>query len=336
MHPARLIGVVVSLGGLAACGGSGGGDVDGGNRGGGPGPLGPFFEQTMFFDRDVHDAPVASNSGAIISSLRAAGGWGNSDTFQIDFSINVLRADATTTHRTFVHGPDWSDPDCDVFDVPVPDGGNVEGNPDYQCADGGDCHLLVMDADAHQLYELWEANVDSSSFTASCLARWDTSIAYTDTLRGDQCTSADAAGFPMAPMLFTADEVAAGSIDHAIRFILPNDRLREGFVRPATHGTMTTGGADAPAYGVHLRLRADFPLASLPSDGARVVAKALQTYGMYQADGGNIALTARDDRNSTAKWADLLDSHDLASLKVEDFAVIDHGPMVPLTLDCAR
>jgi hypothetical protein len=36
---------------------------------------------------------------------------------------------------------------------------------------------------------------------------------------------------------------------------------------------------------VHLRLRRDFPLASLPNDGARTVAVALQRYGMFLADG---------------------------------------------------
>ena len=140
----------------------------------------------------------------------------------------------------------------------------------------------------------------------------------------------------IAPLLFSADEVAAGKIDHAIRFILPNDRIKQSYVHPASHGTRTTGGANAPSYGVHLRLRADFDLNSLPSAGARVVARAMQTYGMYHADGGNIALTAQSDLHTTAKWAGLLDTRDLTSLKVEDFEVIDHGPSIPVTFDCVR
>jgi serine/threonine-protein kinase len=165
---------------------------------------------------------------------------------------------------------------------------------------------------------------------------WNTNMTYTDTLRGDQCTSADAAGYPISPLLFTADEVAAGHIDHAIRFILPNDRVRRGYTRPATHGTSTTGSSSAPPYGVHLRLRADYPIDSLPSEGAKVVARALQKYGMYHADGGQIALTAQSDRHTTAKWAGLLEATDLAALKVEDFEVIDHGAMITLTGDCTR
>src|SRR5262249_29496002 len=174
------------------------------------------------------------------------------------------------------------------------------------------------------------------TFFGGCLAVWSLGGPYTDTLRGDQCTSADAAGYPISPLLFTADEVKAGHIDHAIRFILPNDRVRRGFVRPATHGTSTTGGTNAPYYGVHLRLRADYPVDSLPSEGGKVVARALQKYGMYHADGGNIALTAQSDRYTTAKWAGLLDAHDLGALTVDDFEVIDHGAAITLTGDCAR
>jgi serine/threonine-protein kinase len=116
---------------------------------------------------------------------------------------------------------------------------------------------------------------------------------------------------------------------------LPNNRVQPGHVRPATHGTSTTGIAGAPYYGVHLRLRADYPVDSLPP-GARVVARAMQKYGMYHADGGNIALTAQSDRHTTAKWSGLLGSKDLAALRIEDFDVIDHGPMIPLADDCVR
>ena len=154
--------------------------------------------------------------------------------------------------------------------------------------------------------------------------------------RGENCTSADAAGFPIAPLLFTADEVAAGWIDHAIRFILPNPRIqRGGYVHPATHVGGPTGPATAVPYGARLRLRADFPLASLPSEGARVVARAMQRYGMLLSDGGNIALTAQSDRFTTAKWDGLLDTYDLRSIRVTDFEMIAANRMT-YTGDCVR
>lgn len=127
----------------------------------------------------------------------------------------------------------------------------------------------------------------------------------------------------------TTDDIAETGED-------TGDRVRRGFVRPATHGSSTTGGTNAPPYGVHLRLRADFPVDSLPTAGAKVVARALQKYGMYHADGGQVALTAQSDRHTTAKWSGVLGPQDLVALKVNDFEVIDHGAMIPLTYACNR
>jgi serine/threonine-protein kinase len=298
--------------------------------------VGPYFATPMFFNRDVSALPKAANSDSMIATLKAEGGWGNSNLMQIDSSIDVLTATNATPLRTFTTTGDFFSPDCDHVAVPVPSGGNVEGESGYACTGDGDCHLIVYQKDSKQLYEMWRANITSTTFYGGCLAVWNGTKTYTDVLRGNQCTSADAAGFPIAPLLFNADEVAAGHIDHAIRFILPNNRVRQGFTRPATHGTSTTGVAGAPYYGVHLRLRADYPVASLPTAGARVVARAMQKYGMYHADGGNIALTAQSDRHTTAKWVGLLGSKDLAALEVEDFEVIDHGSSIPMTNDCVR
>ena len=339
--------VVACIALVAGCSGSVGSgdhpDASGGGGDGGNGDTpgfssmgGPYFTGPMFWNRDVSGVAKASYSDATISALRAAGGWGNGDVFQIDFEITVLGADNSTPTRTFTKTGDFYSPDCDYVPMPVPATGSVEGETGYACTHNGDCHLLVFQKDSGLLYEMWRANITSSTFYGGCLAVWNTRMPYTDSLRGDQCTSADAAGYPISPLLFTADEVKAGSIDHAIRFILPNDRVKRGFVRPATHGTSTTGGSNAPAYGVHLRLRADYPVDSLPSEGAKIIARALQKYGMYHADGGQIALTAASDRYTTAKWSGLLTPQDLAALNVEDFEVIDHGSMIPLTLDCVR
>ena len=298
-------------------------------------PTGPYFTQPMFFNADVSAAPKAANSAAIISALTAAGGWGNSNKMQVDFGLDVLQASASTPMKTFTPTVDFYSPDCDHTAMPVPAGGNLEEETGYACTGDGDCHLLVLDSAAKKLYEMYRANLTSAAFNGGCLAVWDAQKTWTTGLRGDQCTSADAAGFPIAPLLFTADEVKAGHIDHAIRFILPNNRVKRGFVHPATHATDTTGGTNAPSYGVHLRLRANYPIASL-KPGAQVVARAMQKYGMYHADGGNIALTAQSDRHTTAKWSGLLDSTDLRALQVSDFEVIDHGAPIALTGDCKR
>ncbi|MEZ4460725.1 MAG: hypothetical protein R3E66_13550 [bacterium] len=297
----------------------------------------PFGPDDAFYNQDVSNAPKAADSDAIVAALREAGGWGNGDRFQIDFSIEVLTADASTPKRSFEPTDDFYSPDCDPAPMPVPADGNLEGESGYACEGDGDCHLLIHSPSENRLYEMWRADIRGDVFNGGCQAIWSTTSAYPETGRGDQCTSADAAGFPITPLLFNADEVAAGEINHAIRFILPNDRVRQRmYVRPATHGTNTTGGPNTPPYGVHFRLRADYPVDSLPSEGAKVVARALQKYGMYHADGGNIALTAQSDSRTTAKWDGLLGPRDLADLQVEDFEVIYHSDPIPVTFDCQR
>jgi serine/threonine-protein kinase len=112
--------------------------------------------------------------------------------------------------------------------------------------------------------------------------------------------------------------------------------MGRGFVRPATHAIDMISTSGAPPFGFHLRLRADYPLGALPSEGARIVARALQRYGMYHADRGQVPLTAASDRRTAAKWDGLLGWRDLEALRVEDFEVVDHGDRIPVTFDCER
>jgi hypothetical protein len=294
-----------------------------------------YFPAGAVWYQDVSRAPLDAESRSVVAYLDRVG-WGLGR-MQIDFSIEVLQANASTPLRSFTPTEDHFSPDCDRDPVPVPSGGALEGEDGYECRSDGDCHLIVVDRSRLRLFEMWRANIRGSDFQGGCLAVWDMSRLYPASGRGEQCTSADAAGYPMAPLLFSADEVAAGSIRHAIRFILPNARIRRGvYVHPATHGTPATSGpADAPPYGARLRLRADYPVDTL-RPGARVVARAMQTYGMFLADGGNVALTAQSDRFTSAKWASLLGARDLDAIRPGDFEMIDGGARIPLTLDCVR
>jgi serine/threonine-protein kinase len=219
----------------------------------------------------------------------------------------------------------------------VPAGGALEGESGYECTTDGDCHLIVVDPVQKRLYEMWRANIMGSTFRGGCSVVWDMTRVYGPEGRGEQCSSADAAGFPIAPLLFSADEVAAGAIEHAIRFILPNARMRtKTYQHPANHAGGPSGPTDAPIYGSRWRLKASFNLASLPNEGARVVARALQRYGMVLADGGNIALTGQSDRFTTRKWSGLLGSSDLQAVAPTDFEIVQTGEPIALTYDCTR
>ncbi|HEU5056385.1 MAG TPA: hypothetical protein VFU21_07660, partial [Kofleriaceae bacterium] len=299
-------------------------------------PGGIYFPNGSVFYQDVSEAPLHADSGATIDYLDGMGGWGGGE-LRIDFSIEVLAAGDAAEMRAFVPTEDHYSPDCDEVEVPVPPGGALEGEDGYACAGDGDCHLIVVDEASMQLYEMWRADIDGDTFRGGCLAVWDMEKVYGPEGRGYNCTSADAAGLPIAPLLFSADEVAAGSIDHAIRFILPNDRIRGGvFVAPGTHSTSAASGDEvAPPFGARLRLRADYDLGDL-RPGARVVAEAMQRYGLILADGGTIALTAQSDRFTSEKWDGLLQPDDLAAIPITAFEVVDLGEMRAYDGDCQR
>jgi serine/threonine-protein kinase len=301
-------------------------------------PPAPYFPPGAVWTQDVSHAPLDPQSSAMINWLADAGGWGRGR-MQVDFSLRVLQADANTPSVPFRKGKVFYTPDSDLpSTIPLPVGGAIEGQSGYECdIDQNDCHLIVVNRSQGKLYEAYQANYAEGFLTATFVAIWDLNRVYPPSGRGDQCTSADAAGFPIAPLLFNADELATGSINHAIRFILPNPRMRAHvFVHPATHAGAPHGPVSAPPYGAHFRLKASYDLSQL-TPPAQVVARAMQKYGMFLSDGGNIALTAENDADTTAKYAGLgFGSHDLQALKVTDFEVVDGGAPIPLTDNCVR
>jgi hypothetical protein len=300
----------------------------------------------------------------MISQLSSAGGWGNGNTFQIDWGIGVIftnmpagsvpanstdTTSAQTTSMPFVNSG-VATPDSDVpTKIPVTtanvtaEGSGFESGGGFT-SDGGDDHYLVFDNASKLLYEVYQASVSGGQISSTgSIAIWDPTIQYPTNLRGDVCTSADASGALMAPLLATPDEVAAGTITHALRLILPNSRIQnQQYVRPATHGTGGSSWAmtNGIPYGARLRLHSSFTLAGA-SPAAEVFITALKTYGMILSDGGDIALSVANDDTFDNKWANLLPngSHELYGIQVTDFDVVapPEGTYIDFTsYNCVR
>jgi hypothetical protein len=313
----------------------------------------PTFPPGAVWNQDVSPASLKHpQSDQMIDWLQAHGGWGTGAThFQIDFSMSVLHADASAPTVQMIGYPydDYYSPDCDepgTVPFPLPQGGSIEGSDDYSCDnDGDDCHLLVVQG--NQLFESYHSNVTRNGLQSQCAVRWDLTRVYPPDGRGDQCTSVDAAGFPVAPLLFNADEVYAaiqsqGDIGHAIRFILPNDEMKaREYVRPATHaGGPSNTDAYAIPYGSRFRLKADFDINGFSdNEGVRAMLRTLKKYGMLLADGGNLPLTAEVDTYTTHKWDEAaisMDSHSFYGIQASDFEVVATDAPIDLTYDCVR
>lgn len=317
----------------------------------------PRFPPAALWHQDISTAAMHPQSASMIATLAGLGGFGFGR-MQIDFSMHVVRAPANAPLRSIIGFPsngDYYAPDCNAIgtQMPVPANGAIEGSSNLTCDNNdGDCHLLVWQG--NRLFEAYRANASGASgLQSQCMVTWKLDAVYPASGRGEHCTSSDAAGFPVAPLLFNADEIFAamqfsnGDLGHAIRFILPNARMgtvsgQRAYVRPASHAGAPSGPENSVPYGSRLRLRADFPV-HLYSPGAQVVLRTMQRYGIVLADGGNVALTAESDLFTTHRWSDVgISSRTFdqqvpgTPVRIEDFQVLDTGPRIIETYDCVR
>jgi len=265
-----------------------------------------------------------------------------------NYSFHILESNANTPRYDFTprlrsNGypeDEFYSPHCDRIAMPVPAEGRLQGEADYHCSGGGDCHLYVVAAEEGRIYEQWRADnpgADKRKYAGGCTNVWDLTKPQPSNLRGLSCTSANAAGIPYIPLLFTPGEIKAGVIRHAIAFTLPNGWVeRDTYARPATHNPLSSRSWGAPEqapgqamrYGSHFRLNAEFRISPGWPQALKVVLQALKDYGMYHIDGGPRMLIASNDAFSAHDWDDpdiALNPHDLtqvAGLSWTDFELI--------------
>ena len=177
----------------------------------------------------------------------------------------------------------------------------------------GDRHAIMVNSATCTLYELWEARYSPRRSTAGSGAMWHLN---SNALRPAGWTSADAAGLPILPGLARYDEVAAGAIDHALRFTAP--ATRRAYIYPARHYASASTDPALPPMGLRVRLKASFDTSGFQPQ-ARVILEALKRYGMILADNGSpwYISGAPDPR-----WSND-DLHSLDRLTGTDFEVVD-------------
>jgi hypothetical protein len=192
---------------------------------------------------------------------------------------------------------------------PLPADVPIEGGPNAS----GDRHVIVVDRSSCRDYELFAAYPHGSYWTAGSGAIFDLRSNH---LRPAGWTSADAAGLPILPGLARYDEVARGSIDHALRFTARCTAAR--YVYPARHFAATCGSGVYPPMGLRVRLKASVNISRLPHQ-ARIVAQALKRYGLILADNGSPWYISGAPN---PRWSDD-QLHQLDQLTGRDFEVVD-------------
>ncbi len=262
---------------------------------------------------NVSDLPVDPDSATYIASIGASSplhpdfGAGKYKGQPIGIPYNVVPSSQPTVPVQFTYASE-SDPGP----YPIPKKPQIEGGPHSK----GDRHVLVVDSGTCTDDELYAAypRHGGTSWRAGSGAVF---ALGSDALRPAGWTSADAAGLPILPGLVRPDEVAAGVIDHAIRFTVPASD--DTYIWPARHEA-GTANPSLPPMGLRLRLKASVDISTFPAMD-QVILQALKTYGMIVADNGSpwyISGVPSSYWNNTTL-------HDLTQITGSDFEVVDES-----------
>jgi hypothetical protein len=273
------------------------------------------FPGDNLWNTDISSAPTDPNSDNIINYIGSAVtvhpdfGSGEWDGQYMGIPYQVVSGSQAEANIQFGAYGDESDPGP----MPIPYNALIEG---YPKPGNGDRHVLVLDKDSCWLYELYNSHrLGRLKWKADSTAVWDMT---SDEERPYTWTSADAAGLPIFVGLVRYDEVAAGAINHALRFTVPV--TQQAFTAPASHWASYVTDSDAPPMGIRLRLKASFDISDFSAQN-QVILTALQKYGMILADNGSaIYISGAPD----SRW----NNNDLGQLKTlvgADFEVVQMG-----------
>ena len=278
------------------------------------------FPADNIWNVPVDQLPVDPMSGSYINTVGAATGmhpdfgsgfWPPGS----DAPIGIPWTDVPGTQPTVPITFNYDD-ESDPGPYPIPPDSPIEGGP----SSTGDRHVLVVDRDACVLYEMYASYPQDGGtwWTAGSGAVFDLG---SHALRPDGWTSADAAGLPILPGLVRYEEVAAGEINHALRFTAP--QTRKAYVWPARHYASSLTGAQYPPMGQRFRLKASVDISGF-SPEVQVILTALKKYGMMLADNGSAWYLSGTPSES---WDnDVL--HELDQIVGADFEAVDVSSMM--------
>jgi hypothetical protein len=249
-----------------------------------------FFSPASFWNSEpgpsaALDARSSSLAGAFVGEVEAAiaaggGPWINTS----DYSVPIVRVPADQPKVRVQLVSRFSAPALQAAweEVPIP--------PDAKPAQGTDATLAVYQPSTDKLWEFWRASHTESGWQAA----WGGAIQNVSKNRGVYDSEAWAGAKPwwgssasslsIAGGLITFEDLAHGSIDHALAIAIPD--VRAGVSSsPAQRTDGTSTSSLALPEGAHLRLDPSLDLAKLKLPPLTLmIARAAQRYGIFVRD----------------------------------------------------
>jgi len=200
--------------------------------------------------------------------------------------------------------------------------------PDYAAPDPeGDAEMTIIDTINGCMYDFWQARNTNSGWKAS----WANALPIGSDGIYPKGLSCRGAGFALLQGLIWPQEISNAYIDHALEFTYPYCKSG-GPVPPATETDGTGINSSDLPEGARLQLNPNLNLDSLGlTPYEKIIAKALQEYGMILGDdGGGIEIEAVSPISSKINpWQGLLPDSDYVNLNlipISEFRVLKLAP----------
>ena len=268
------------------------------------GQLRPYDERSPWNTPIPAGVAVSANSRRYVDAIAGSGLPLTSDPDQ--YALPVYAFDARTPRRTVRFSGSFSSYDhgddsrvsagygATVTDVPIPDGALESA--------GSDGQIVFWDPESGVEWSFWQfERAGDGTYRATNGVRYRTTAGNFGRFADGK--AGRGAGTPYLAGLVRPWEIAQGRIDHALAFAY--DSPSSEIVYPASKSDGGgVAGTDAPE-GTRLQLdptltEADFEAWGLAPE-AKVIARALQRYGMYVIDNSGSSKIYLEDR-LTARW----------------------------------
>ncbi len=241
---------------------------------------------------------MAQLSSSQLAPFRAAAPPYTGSGYNIDYNYPIYYSVPTDPEYTlwcYFQGT-WGDCPLNGTTIHIPNAAYPEQSGGAYAAGPGnsDHHMTVIDSETGTQYDMYQASPPNGSggdFTIG----WGSSESLTG--QGITTFQATRSGFAASAAVVRAPDLQAGSISHALRFVVPcaNDypgNVSDGTgVYPAAVSSdrYCTGTGYQPYYGMRIQLTMSASqIAALPvSAYVKTILTALATYGAYMTDTGS-------------------------------------------------
>jgi hypothetical protein len=262
------------------------------------------------------DAEVDPNSAAMVATIAANNPELRSSPNQFAYPVHFVdaatpRVTLLCTGRVWVNAADGSASEVSskaLTNVPIP--------PEAIPGGGDDNQIIIIDTETGDEYDVYRFVPPNGCENATKYERG----VFRDAVETKYISRG--AGVPYLAGLIRPWEIAQGRIEHALAFAYGTNRLGR-CVYPASN---TDGKYDRPDVlpeGARLRLDPTLDVESIPGldRTGRIIARALQEYGMYNIDNSGSNKIYPED-NLTANWGTTLVASTVAAIPIDRLQVL--------------